>query len=81
LDWRANIRKALWGTHWELGEHIGNMVGICWENKYKKFHHHISPLPLPKETKKKYEALFVVKMVILHTKILKKSVAIIPRKI
>ncbi len=55
-----------------FGEHIGNMVGICWENKYEKFHHHISPLPLPKETKKKYEALFVVKMVILHTKIFKK---------
>jgi hypothetical protein len=44
LDRRAHIRKA----HWELGEHIGNKVG---EHKYKKFHHHISPLPLPKETK------------------------------
>jgi len=48
LDRRAHIRKAPWGTHWELGEHIGNMVGICWENKYKKFHHHISPPPPPK---------------------------------
>jgi hypothetical protein len=22
-----------WGTHWELTEHIGNLMGTCWEQR------------------------------------------------
>jgi hypothetical protein len=24
-------REVLWRTHWELGEHIGNLMGTHWE--------------------------------------------------
>jgi hypothetical protein len=23
--------RTCWGTHWELGEHIGNLIGTHWE--------------------------------------------------
>jgi len=38
--------RPFWGTHWELGEHKGNLVGTNWEPgiNEKKI---LSPLPTP----------------------------------
>jgi hypothetical protein len=45
LDRKAHIRKALWGTYWELGEPIGNKVGNT-SIKNSTITSHPSPSPV-----------------------------------
>ncbi len=56
------LRRTCWGTHWELGEHIGNLMGTNWELKGNivrthwqpgKYEKKSSPLPFPKKTLKR----------------------------
>jgi len=56
------LRRACWGTHWELGEHIGNLMGTNWKLKGNivrthwqpgKYEKNSSPNPPPPPSQKK----------------------------